>query len=213
MKYVGFGCSWMYGSELSEIGDNWHEIERNQHDRTFLGLLGEYENISWPGNSNPIMFQQFTEWFRACENFDDIMVIFALTDAGRAGFYDKDEDKWVSTQWINPGDKFHDSYKEYLAYTSSEKYEKISHANVVLSVSSICKAHGIKYVIFNALKLPEHTIKVDNYFWQGTSMYQQLLEKDKQKYLHEFEHPTEEGHKWIAGRVKEFIDTAYPDLL
>lgn len=212
MKYIGFGCSWMYGSEMEEHGDTWHEKEKSLHDRTFLGLLGDYENYSLPGNSNLIMFHQFTEWFNTHTDFSEFIVVFAMTDPGRSGFYDKEADKWVSSQWINPGDKFFDSYKEYIGYTNCEKYERITHNNIALSVSSICETYDIKYIIFNVLNSYITPIPIKNYFWQGNSMIKELY-KNKERFLHEFDHPTEEGHKWIAGRVKEFIDTAYPGLL
>jgi len=210
MRFVGFGCSWMYGSELEHSVDpslSWHEKIKYQHQNCFLGLLGDNENLSDPGGSLKSMFYKFMN-HQATADTDEVFYIFAFTTPSRESWYDSDKKEWKHSSWISDTTLFENSYKDYVTHTWSPEYEKIQYTAMVSAMLNTARAKGFRYIGFNALKSP-YIVKDPNMFWAGTSMEEHM----KPEQLCDGGHPNEDGHKWIAGRIKEFIDTAYPGLL
>lgn len=204
-KIVGFGCSWMYGSELIDPND------------TFLSLLGENENLSDPGNTLHGMFHSFMEHQQSYQANDIKLYVFSLTDSSRQSWYNNTDHTWEHSSWIQH-DKdsiFYQDQKNYVVNSECEELRKITHRTITTSIINTCKQRGFKYVMFNALPNP-NTGRDDNFLWSTTSM-KDALDREQLKggknYYHEGGHPNELGHKWIANVLQDFIDNRYPNLL
>lgn len=206
-KLVGFGCSWMYGSELE-----------NPEDDNFLNLLGPNDNFSEPGNTIHGIFHTFMEYQYSHKN-EDVIYVFALTDASRQSWYDNADYKWKHSTWIQHNDdygsKFYEDFKNYVVNSDCEQLRAITHRSLALSMINSCKAHNCRYIMFNSLPNPA-TIQDNNFLWPKTSMIEALTNeqsKGKKIYLYPGGHPTSTGHKWVANKLKDFIDNRYPGLL
>jgi len=228
MKYVGFGCSWMYGSELLdptlpedarlalEGHKQWAANKSYRETNCFLGKLGPNLNLSEPGNTIQGMFYKFCEWQKSYRDGD--MCIMAFTESSRYSWYNNTEHDWEHTSWIRfeKDNPFYPVFKTHLAYSDCDELNHTIHYTSALSMISICKSRSIPYIAFNAL--PNKTVQIpdSNFMWDGHSMYDALHEqqqKGKRNYFHSGGHPNEEGHKWIASRVKDFIDTRYSNIV
>jgi len=202
----------MYGSELvPPNATTWHDTIKYQHDKCFLGLLGPNENLAHPGGTMKSMFYAFMNHAETAS--PDTFYVFAFTDPSRESWYDSTDREWKHSSWITNGtnannvNRFDNSYKDYVTHTWSEEYERMQYVTMASAMMNTAKAKGFKYIGFNSL--PAYSINDKNMFWSGTCMKDHLLPN----HFASGGHPNEEGHIWIAERVKEFIDTAYPNLI
>lgn len=226
-KIVGFGCSWMYGSELIDpsledklpldpIASAHYINTPYREQNSFLGLLNtDATNLSEPGNTLPGMLYRFME-HQSLHQGEDILYVFALTDSGRQSWYDNNDHEFKHSPWA-ADTKFHQDFKNHLVNSDCDELRKITHRMVATSIVNTCKVNEFKYVMMNALPNPV-SIQDSNFLMPGSSM-KELLDRNQEQekfggsFFHEGGHPNERGHQYIASELKNFIDGLYPNLL
>ena len=210
MKLVGFGCSFTYGSELqsSDIDpeDHWANTRyRNEH--SWLGLLANrfgfaYDNLAEPANSNMAIAQQVANYFLATRNStESIVICVAWTEQTRFSWFDK---AWTHNGFVDR--EWSASCREWVIKSTNTSHNLWTD-NAKLMVNSICKAHGVPILQFNALG--EHSVReYDNYFINGSTM-ESILKRAQQEdsRLDLFAsggHPNEQGHEYFTKRLYLF---------
>jgi|TARA_B100000085_G_scaffold245470_1_gene238643 hypothetical protein len=221
VKLVGFGCSFTYGSELidPELAGVWDETSdsaiwdrhyKNIPWRTsncWLGLLAKYnncevDNLAEPANSNMAIAQQVTNYFNTTRNPNEkIVICVAWTERTRFSWYDK---TWTHNGFVK--DSWTSSCKDWVVRSTNDSHDMWTN-NAKLIVNSVCKAHNISVLQFNALGT-HATTNLDNYFIDGFSMDSMLKraeQEDKRlKLFAEGGHPNEAGHEYFTKRLHLF---------
>ena len=212
MKLVGFGCSFTYGSELHapqvDPGDHWANTRyRTQH--TWLGVLARLFACSVdmraePGNSNFAIAQQVADYFNRLRNSQEhIVVCVGWTESSRMSWY---SDRWVHLGFAQNTDTWRASAREWRANATDDTHQQFTDC-AKLTVNSICQAHGVPILQFNALGTHPAT-RYSNYFLDGTSMNSMLAQAEREdSRLNLFAnggHPNEQGHEYFAIRLHEF---------
>lgn len=210
MKLVGFGCSFTYGSELVDpvIGKEHHHANtRYRNENVWLGLLAKrldskYDNLAEPANSNMAIAQQVANYFLHTKNPDEhIVICVAWTERTRFSWYDE---SWTHNGFVE--DEWRGSYKEWVIKSTNTSHNMWTN-NAKLLVNSICKAHSVPILQFNALG--KHGVKeYDNYFLNGSSMDSTLKRAEQEDpRLNLFAsggHPNEQGHEYFTKRLYLF---------
>ena len=210
MKLVGFGCSFTYGSELVDpvIGKEHHHANtRYRNENVWLGQLAkrldsEYDNLAEPANSNMAIAQQVANYFLHTRNPDEhIVICVAWTERTRFSWYDE---QWTHNGFVD--EEWSSSCKEWVIKSTSTSHDMWTN-NAKLMVNSICKAHGVPILQFNALG--GHSVsKYDNYFIDGSTMDSTLKRAEQEdNRLNLFAsggHPNEQGHEWFTKRLHLF---------
>ena len=210
MKLVGFGCSFTYGSELvdSAIGKEYHHANtRYRNEHVWLGQLAkrfdcEYDNLAEPANSNMAIAQQVANYFLNTRNpSESIVVCVAWTERTRFSWYDE---SWTHNGFVEKD--WSGSCKDWVIKSTSNSHDMWTN-NAKLMVNSICKAHSVPVLQFNALG--RHSVsKYDNYFINGSSMDSVLKRAEQEDpRLNLFAsggHPNEQGHEYFTKRLYLF---------
>lgn len=210
MKLVGFGCSFTYGSELQsqeiDPSDHWANT-RYRHENCWLGRLASrldchYDNLAEPANSNMAIAQQVSNYFLNIRNpSEHIVICVAWTERTRFSWYDK---QWTHNGFVE--DEWTSSCKEWVIKSTNNSHDMWTN-NAKLMVNSVCKAHGVPILQFNALG--RHSVdKYDNYFINGSSMDSALKraaqEDDRLNLFATGGHPNEQGHEYFTKRLYLF---------
>lgn len=210
MKLVGFGCSFTYGSELQsqeiDPGDHWANT-RYRHENCWLGRLAsrlgyEYDNLAEPANSNMAIAQQVANYFLTTRNpSEHIVICVAWTERTRFSWYDE---SWTHNGFVE--DEWSGSCKEWVIKSTNNSHDMWTN-NAKLMVNSVCKAHSVPILQFNALG--KHSVKeYDNYFINGSSMDSTLKraaqEDDRLNLFATGGHPNEQGHEYFTKRLYLF---------
>lgn len=212
MKLVGFGCSFTYGSELqsSDIdpADYWANT-RYRESNVWLGQLAKLLDATWdnraePANSNFAIAQQVADYFIKTRNPDEkIVVCVGWTERTRMSWYD---DHWTHNGFANDKQGWTRSAKEWVLNSNSASDDMFTD-NAKLLVNSICKAHGVPILQFNALGTHKPTT-YPNYFIDGVSMDSMLKraaqEDSRLDLVASGGHPNEAGHEYFTIRLHDF---------
>ena len=205
MKLVGFGCSFTYGSELLEPGGSWdqhHANTRYREANCWLGVLAEmwsatHNNRAEPANSNYAIQYQFAQWFATRDPNEPTVVCVAWTDPSRFSWLD---DRWYHSGEIrNSGEQhFKESRKDWV---NSDVDNSVWTDSAKLFVNSVCTAHNIPILQFNALG--EHgASQYTNYF--GVINMRDFLVSEGTDMLASGGHPNEKGHRYFTKRLYDF---------
>ena len=209
MKLVGFGCSFTYGSELvdPQIGEDHHANTRYRNEHVWLGQLAkrfdcEYDNLAEPANSNMAIAQQVANYFLNIRNPNESIVIcVAWSERTRFSWYDE---SWTHNGFVE--DEWNASCREWVIKSTNNSHDMWTN-NAKLMVNSVCKAHDVPILQFNALG--RHDVKeYDNYFVNGSSMDSVLkraeYEDDRLNLFASGGHPNEQGHLYFTKRLHLF---------
>lgn len=210
MKLVGFGCSFTYGSELVDlkIGKEYHHANtRYRNENVWLGQLAkrfdcEYDNLAEPANSNMAIAQQVANYFlHTRDPQEHIVICVAWTERTRFSWYDE---QWTHNGFVD--EEWGGSCKEWVVKSTENSHDMWTN-NAKLMVNSICKAHGVPILQFNALG--QHSVReYDNYFVNGSSMDSTLKRAEQEdSRLNLFAsggHPNEQGHEYFTKRLHLF---------
>ena len=223
MKLVGFGCSFTYGSELvdpeidgtfdeksqSIVWDRHYANTRYREQHCWLGKLAKLLDATWdnraePANSNFAIAQQVADYFIKTRNSDEkIVVCVGWTERTRFSWYD---DHWTHNGFANDKQGWTRSAKEWVLNSNSASHDMFTD-NAKLLVNSICKAHGVPILQFNALGTHKPTT-YPNYFIDGASMDSMLkraVQEDSRLDLFASGgHPNELGHEYFTIRLHDF---------
>ena len=213
MHLIGFGCSWTYGSELfdTNIGEDKHHANtRYRNNNVWLGRLAnrlgcQFDNRAEPANSNFAIANQVAQYFLKSYNPNEkVIICIAWTEHSRMSWYDT---KWNHLGFVKKENKWFESAKEYISYSTDESY-KLYTENAKLFANSICKAKNIPIIQFNAIGMHKST-NYDNYFVDGSSMKEVLdiamKEDDRKQLFCKGNHPNEQGHEYFTRRLTEFV--------
>jgi len=210
LKLVGFGCSFTYGSELQsqeiDPSDHWANT-RYRHENCWLGRLASrlgygYDNLAEPANSNMAIAQQVANYFLNTRNpSEHIVICVAWTERTRFSWFDE---SWTHNGFVE--DEWSGSCKEWVIKSTNNSHDMWTN-NAKLMVNSVCKAHGVPILQFNALG--QHGVKkYDNYFINGSSMDSTLKRAEHEdSRLNLFAtggHPNEAGHEYFTKRLYLF---------
>ena len=212
MKLVGFGCSFTYGSELVnpdiDPNDHWANT-RYRESNVWLGQLAKLLDTTWdnraePANSNFAIAQQVADYFIKTRNPDEKLVVcVGWTERTRMSWYD---DHWTHNGFANNKQGWTRSAKEWVLNSNSASHDMFTD-NAKLLVNSICKAHGVPILQFNALSTHKSTT-YPNYFIDGASMDSMLkraVQEDSRLDLFASGgHPNELGHEYFTIRLHDF---------
>ena len=212
MKLVGFGCSFTYGSELVnpdiDPNDHWANT-RYRESNVWLGQLAKLLDTTWdnraePANSNFAIAQQVADYFIKTRNPDEKLVVcVGWTERTRMSWYD---DHWTHNGFANNKQGWTRSAKEWVLNSNSASHDMFTD-NAKLLVNSICKAHGVPILQFNALGTHKSTT-YPNYFIDGVSMDSMLkraVQEDSRLDLFASGgHPNELGHEYFTIRLHDF---------
>ena len=223
MKLVGFGCSFTYGSELvdpeidgtfdeksqSIVWDRHYANTRYREQHCWLGKLAKLLDATWdnraePANSNFAIAQQVADYFIKTRNPDEkIVVCVGWTERTRMSWYD---DHWTHNGFANDKQGWTRSAKEWVLNSNSASHDMFTD-NAKLLVNSICKAHGVPILQFNALGTHKPTT-YPNYFIDGASMDSMLKravqEDSRLDLVASGGHPNELGHEYFTIRLHDF---------
>jgi hypothetical protein len=201
VKLVGFGCSFTYGSELFEIGEDPNTLEniryRNKH--CWLGQLAqrfdcERDNLAQPANSNYAIQYQVADYIKNTWKRDEkIVVCVAWTEPARFSWLD---DKWTHNGTVRNDQKFLHSRSDWLKSIVDHNYWTDA---AKLNVNAVCKYYNIPILQFNAIG-KHTTTQYPNYFLDGATM-QSVLEPE---HFASGGHPNELGHEWFTKRLYLF---------
>ena len=210
MKLVGFGCSFTYGSELQspdiDPADHWANTRYREH-HCWLGLLAEYFNCKYdnraePANSNFAIAQQVADYFIKTRNPDEKIVVCV-------GWTERTRFSWYGDHWVHNGfqdEAWNRSKREWVINSNSVSHDMYTD-NAKLLVNSICKAHDVPILQFNALG-KHNTAQYSNYFIDGASMDSMLKraaqEDSRLDLFASGGHPNEAGHEYFTIRLHEF---------
>lgn len=207
MRLIGFGCSFTYGSELLEPGVSWdqhHENTRYRQRHVWLGQLANmwdcsFNNLSEPANSNYALQFQFSEWFHTRDPDEKVIVCVAWTDPSRFSWLD---DRWYHSGEIRNGgqQKFLESRKDWV---TSDADNTVYTDAAKLFVNSVCRAHNIPILQFNALG-KHKPAQYENYFLGGSSMVEYLT-SETGDFFADGGHPNEKGHEFFTKRLYDFV--------
>ena len=212
MKLVGFGCSFTYGSELQGPDASWdrhHANSRYRESHCWLGLLAnrmgcDWDNRAEPANSNMAIAQQVADYFINLRDPNEQIVICV-------GWSERTRMSWYSNHWTHNGfvgeqNGWFASAKEWVTFSTNQSHEMFTQ-NAKLIANSICKAHNVPILQFNALG-KHRTTQYDNYFIDGTSMDNMLkraqTEDDSLDLFASGGHPNEQGHLYFTKRLHLF---------
>ncbi len=225
MKLVGFGCSFTYGSELidpeledvyhndteSYTWDRHHANTRYRESNVWLGQLAKSLDATWdnraePANSNFAIAQQVADYFIKIRNPNEkIVVCVAWTERTRMSWYGI-EDKWTHNGFAGDKHGWPRSAREWVMNSSSNSHDMFT-CNAKLLVNSICKAHEVPILQFNALGAHQ-TTQYPNYFIDGASMgsiLKRAAQDDSRLDLFASGgHPNEAGHEYFTIRLHDF---------
>ena len=223
MKFIGFGCSFTFGSELvspelsgyidprtnSEVWDMHHQNTKYREAHCWLGLLAKRFDCPWDNHAQP-----------ACSNFaiahhvgdyirnrwdrnEKIVVCVGWTERTRMSWL---SDKWLHNGFVLPEDKWARSAKEWVTHSTDYSHDMYTD-NAKLFVNSICTAHDIQILQFNSIGFHKPA-GYQNYFIDGASMdsmLQQAQQEDPRLKLYASgQHPNEAGHEYFTIRLHEF---------
>ena len=223
MKLVGFGCSFTYGSELvdpeidgtfdeksqSIVWDRHYANTRYREQHCWLGKLAKLLDATWdnraePANSNFAIAQQVADYFIKTRNPDEkIVVCVGWTERTRMSWYD---DHWTHNGFANDKQGWTRSAKEWVLNSNGASHDMFTD-NAKLLINSICKAHGVPILQFNALGTHKPTT-YPNYFIDGVSMDSMLKraaqEDSRLDLVASGGHPNEAGHEYFTIRLHDF---------
>jgi hypothetical protein len=212
LKLVGFGCSFTYGSELQAPNVPWdrhHANTRYRESKCWLGLLAnkfqcEYDNRAEPANSNFAIAQQVADYFiNLRDPSEPIAICIGWSERTRMSWY---SDHWTHNGFAGEQDGWFASTKEWVTFSTNASHSMFTQ-NAKLIVNSICQAHAVPILQFNALGIHEPT-RYANYFADGASM-DSMLKRAAQddESLDLFAsggHPNEAGHEYFTKRLYLF---------
>jgi len=223
VKLVGFGCSFTYGSELvdpeidgtfdeksqSIVWDRHYANTRYREQHCWLGKLAKLLDATWdnraePANSNFAIAQQVADYFIKTRNPDEkIVVCVGWTERTRMSWYD---DHWTHNGFANDKQGWTRSAKEWVLNSNGASHDMFTD-NAKLLINSICKAHGVPILQFNALGTHKPTT-YPNYFIDGVSMDSMLKraaqEDSRLDLVASGGHPNEAGHEYFTIRLHDF---------
>ena len=206
MKLVGFGCSFTYGSELQSPDIPWdrhHSNTRYRESNCWLGLLAkrmdcEFDNRAEPANSNMAIAQQIADYFINLRDPNEPIVICI-------GWTERTRMSWYSNHWTHNGfageqDGWFASAKEWVTFSTDQSHKMFTQ-NAKLIANSICKAHDVPILQFNAIGR-HPTTQYDNYFIDGANMDSMLkraqTEENSLNLFASGGHPNEHGHLYFT---------------
>jgi len=212
VKLVGFGCSFTYGSELQspeiDLGDHWANT-RYRESHCWLGLLAkrigcEFDNRAEPANSNMAIAQQIADYFiNLRDPSESIVICIGWSEHTRMSWY---SDHWTHNGFAGEQDGWFASAKEWVTFSTKQSHEMFTQ-NAKLIANSICKAHDVSILQFNALG-KHRTTQYDNYFIDGASMDSTLKSAEQEdSRLDLFAsggHPNQAGHEYFTKRLYLF---------
>ena len=165
MKFVGFGCSFTYGSELHdpEVESEFHWANTRYRERhCWLGQLaaragGTWDNWGQPSGSNYSTQFEFARWFERSYSPDEpVVVAVAWTAPYRMSWWDDARDRYVHDGFlrnhgvadfgnVTPEDApFVPAFKTWLT-NSSGNSDRITSA-AKLFVNSVCTARNLSLI-------------------------------------------------------------------
>ena len=212
MKLLGFGCSFTYGSELTdpEVGTEFHHANtRYRNNNVWLGRLAsklgyQFDNLSEPANSNFAIAQQVSNYFLNTYNTNEKIVVCV-------GWTAKTRMSWYGTKWVHngfAGDEhgWYRSAREWVNNCTDESHDLYTN-NAKFIVNSICGSMNIPILQFNAIG--NHSItQYKNYFINGSSMDSMLRramkEDERLNLIAKDGHPNEQGHEYFTIRLTDF---------
>ena len=213
MHFIGFGCSFTYGSELQspdlDPTDHWANTRyREQH--AWLGQLAKrfdckFQNLAQPANSNFAISQQVIEYLRTEQDYSNIIILVAWTERTRMSWYD---DHWTHNGFVSQKAGWVASCKEWVIRQTSQTHDMYTE-NAKFLVNYACSGVGVKLLQFNALGKHKN-LPYQNYLLNGSTMDDYLKSKQiefERNYFASDMHPNEEGHlawttfmsDWIEG--------------
>lgn len=175
-KIVGFGDSWMFGSDIveptlleetlaqglerqdAEFGQRYHRNVEYREAHCYLTLLGqqldcEVENYSEAGNSIPGMRYNFLEWIKdkgglysGVDELRETLVIFGVTESSRFSFFDNKEKYWRHSSWAHGVTNLEEIWKLHLVTSDCDELHNWTVLDFTLTTKHICESLGIRYI-------------------------------------------------------------------
>jgi hypothetical protein len=146
--------------------------------------------------------QQVANYFlHTRDPHEHIVICVAWTERTRFSWYNE---SWTHNGFVK--DEWNSSRREWVIKSTSNSHDMWTN-NAKLMVNSICKAHGVPILQFNALG--RHSVsKYDNYFINGLTMNSTLKraaqEDNRLNLFASGGHPNEAGHEYFTFRLHDF---------
>ena len=219
-KIVGFGDSWMYGDELVEpniTATNIHEVglqhRAYREHNCFLGQLGQnynvpVENFGIMGGSLDSAKWTFLWWLAQEPNPSECLVLHGVTNSYRFSHYNPNHitmlddpvwNKFVHSSWALDTE-FQNLIKQQTTLTDCAELSDLRYQEAVLLFDGVSARQSIPMLQFGIF--PEHTMNLPTIIWSDQPLRTWVTDTKSGG------HPDETGHKKIAQRLIDHIESA-----
>ena len=216
---VGFGCSWIFGSEIG----NSYPGDPHRLENCILGQIGKNLNLPTvnfgePGSSLTSMLWNFCDWAQNTENISEHLVIVGLTYDNRESWWPEDQSK--KTHWqkksrvelntyttTETDDEWTDFVKTYATYSNHDELRAMRYWQTVNFLDSFCYKHNIPLLQINVYR-PTKPVQISSLYDSTENMVEMLTKQIPRTLtilLSPGTHPNENGAKVLADIFTEEI--------
>lgn len=228
----------MYGDELldpellSKFPDAhscWVQNDAYRLEHSFLGQLGKHydvpiENFGIPGGSLQSSIWTYLWWIEHEPNLKDCLVLVGHTDSDRLSFYnpkhvhfdnDPPWNKFVHSTWVKYGSSvvpnaFVDLTKKHMVLTSCAELNKLNYLQTAMFFDGQAARHSVPLMQFHIMPA-EKELNLPSMIWPNfatTLWFRDHPENRRKELIKPGGHPNERGHKMLADKLIETIDSA-----
>lgn len=150
MKLKSFGCSFIYGSDLSDCQHATGVDHPLASQKTWPALLAktrnmDYECHAWPGIGNQAIAEKVLAQIASGE---DSVYVISWSWIDRFDYIDQTEARWRPPGWqaLRPGESgiVHEVYFKHLHHQYSDKFKSLMMINCVIDA---LERHGMRYLM------------------------------------------------------------------
>ena len=227
-KIVGFGDSWMRGDELVDPSSSGspHEIHLQdtayREGNCFLGLVAshygvESENFGISGGSLQSAIWTFLYWLEHEPNPEQCLVLHGITNSYRFSYYnpkhtvypnDPPWNRYVHSTWSDfaPAE-FRPLIKQQTVLTDSHEIRTLNYQQALMLFDGVSARRNIGMCQFNIF--PDYRVNnVPTLVWPEEDLQHWILQHQGKNLLKPHKHPNESGHRLIADRLINYIESA-----
>lgn len=207
---VGFGDSWMYGSEVGNEAPG----DPQRLSKCILGQIGSRlnlptQNFGRPGSALTSMLWEFSAWAQQVQDISKHLIIVALTYAERDSWWPEDQSKQFygtyyveSNAYISPRqqDQWNDFVKHYFTYSNHIELKQMRYWQAMNFLDSYCHKHGASLLQINVSQ-PCSDARVDSLYdpcQNLVDMLNQACDDTDTNMRAPGLHPNEQGCSYLA---------------
>lgn len=207
---VGFGDSWMYGSEVGGRAPG----DPERLSKCILGQIGSRlnlptQNFGRPGSSLTSMLWEFGAWAQQTPDISRHLIIVALTYCERDSWWPEDQSKkFYGTYYVESNqythyrqqDQWTDFVKHYITHSNHKPLRHMRYWQAINFLDSYCNQRHIPLLQINVYQPPGPDV-VDTLYdprYNLVEMLQQGIDKTGTMMHTPGLHPNEQGCSYLA---------------